>query len=122
MKPMSQEEALRIIHNVAEHNTHNSPAQVERVNQAVGRAAWDLDERMRLVQQMLEVYAVVGAMGEMIKKQVYHQHSPNRLDALHAIAQANEQLYLLEALWMMTMPPAPKTLLGIDGDAQENGR
>lgn len=120
MKPMSQEEALRIIHNVAEHNTHNSPAQVERVNQAVGRAAWDLDERMRLVQQMLEVYAVVGAMGEMIKKQVYHGHSPNRLDALHAIAQANEQLYLLEALWMMTMPSEHKTLL--DPDVEEIAR
>lgn len=113
MKPMSQEEALRIIHNVADHNPHDTPTPMKA-------AAWDIDERMRLVQQMLEVYSIVGTMGEMVKKQVYHQHPACWADALHAIAQANEQLYLLEALWMMTMPPEHKTLL--DPDVEEIAR
>lgn len=110
MKPMTQEDALRIIRNVSDRIAHETPI-LDQVVAAVGKGKWDVDERMRLVQQMLEVFSVVGTMGEMIKKQVYHGHPPERLAALKAIEQAYEQIGLLEVLWMVAIPPAPKTLL-----------
>lgn len=111
MKPMSQDEALRIIRNVADHNPHDIPTPAQ-VAAAVGLAASGLDENLKLVLQMLSAYAALGRVGEMIKKQVYHQHPTDRKDSLVAMEQVYEELFVLEALWMMVIPPAPKTLLG----------
>lgn len=110
MKPMSQDEALRIIRNVADHNPHDIPTPAQ-VAAAVGQAASGLDENLKLVLQMLSAYAALGRVGELIKKQIYHEHPPNRMDAMVTVEKVYEELFVLEALWMMVIPPTPKTLL-----------
>lgn len=111
MREMTQEEALRIIRNVAEHNTHDVPMPAQ-VAAAVGQVTAESNERMRLVGQMLEVYSAVAAVGEMIKKQVYHRHPVDGKEAAEALVEIYEQMYLLETLWIQASDPAPKTLLG----------
>lgn len=58
------------------------------------------DNGMELVQQMLEVFAKVGIMGEMIKKQVYHDHPFDRLKVQQAIWGSCLEIGKLETLWM----------------------
>lgn len=55
---------------------------------------------MELVQQMLEVFARVGVMGEMVKKQVYHDHPFDRLKVQQAIWGSCLEIGKLETLWM----------------------
>lgn len=80
LKPMDQQEALRIIQNVASHNPHDVPMPSQIVSAAatvVDRAAYE----RQLVRSAFDLICGAAEVTELIKKHVYHEH-PLRMQAL----------------------------------------
>lgn len=106
MKPMTQDEALRIIRNVA------LPQQIVAAATEMG----DRDAFKRELQRGgLELGASAGRVIDTIKKHVFHEHPLSRPEMLELIFQV--RLACQDIEMVVNEGPKPKTLLdqGVDG-------
>lgn len=80
MKPMTQDEALRIIRAVAELNTHDVP-QPPRPESDV-----QADYERTLTRTSLDLIYEAARATEMVKKYVFHEHELSFTELMEAIS------------------------------------